>query len=105
MLVLIRWQQLAGLVRCCAPVLAEEKIAINAICPGFTLTPMSGDWVDSAPSYLWSKQSDVIAAFETCINSDINGALLEVTHKGTFDRAQPFPERAAEWIKGSLAYL
>jgi NAD(P)-dependent dehydrogenase (short-subunit alcohol dehydrogenase family) len=87
-----------------ATVVDREDITINAVCPSFVLTPMSAAWTEIAPSNLWCQMNDVVAAFERCLDEDLNGALLEITHTGIFDRSGHRPERTAEWVNGSLAY-
>jgi len=57
-----------GYVRAAAPVLADEQITVNAVCPGFTDTPLSADASDQPDDFPLLSAEDVVNVIDAVLN-------------------------------------
>ena len=91
---------LVGLTRASAPSLKAEGILINAICPGFVLTPLTPQWMHEYwPRRNLTPMNAVVDCFDVFLEDDTkSGEVLELSGGGQFFRKPvEYSNEAMRW--------
>ncbi|KAJ6008913.1 hypothetical protein N7499_001038 [Penicillium canescens] len=92
---------LVGLTRALAPVLDQQNIQVNAICPAFVPTALCPkDMLDRFPKEHITPMSTIIKAYDTFLKDDtLNGQTVELSQDQLYFRTKPdYPNESQRWL-------